>query len=92
LLDLIGWLATAISTSSYLCKRPVTLRRTQAVAALVWIGYGSVIRSFPLIAANVIVGFAAAYTSLRPDLDLQTHNYVKVEESVISARESAAEE
>ena len=69
MLDWIGWLATAISAGSYLCKRPVMLRRTQALAALLWIGYGTVIRSFPLVAANLIVGFAGAYSSLRPDAD-----------------------
>ena len=53
------------------------------MAALVWIGYGAVIRSFPLIAANVIVGFAAAYSSLRPNLDLQTHNCVKKQTRVV---------
>lgn len=33
----IGWTATAIFASSYFCRRPVALRRLQALAALLWI-------------------------------------------------------
>jgi hypothetical protein len=60
-LEWIGWLATAISVSSYLFKRQVILRRIQALAALVWMSYGLVIHSLPIIAANLFVGFAAVY-------------------------------
>jgi hypothetical protein len=66
MLDVIGWVATAIFAGSYFCKRPASLRRVQALAALVWIGYGVGIGAVPLIVANVIVGVLALYSSWRP--------------------------
>ncbi len=65
MLNWIGWLATAIFASSYFCKRPVTLRSIQALAALVWIGYGLLIDAPPVIVANTIVAGAAAYSAWR---------------------------
>jgi len=53
--DWIGWFATALFVSSYLCKEPVTLRRVQGLAALAWAAYGVVIHALPVIVANVIV-------------------------------------
>lgn len=64
-LDLIGWVATATFAVSYFVKDAAALRRIQAVAALIWIGYGLAIGSMPVIAANVIVASLAAYSSLR---------------------------
>jgi hypothetical protein len=37
---IIGWLATAVFASSYFFRRPLTLRRIQAGAALLWVMYG----------------------------------------------------
>jgi hypothetical protein len=65
MLDWIGWLATAIFASSYFCKRPVTLRRLQALAALVWIGYGILIDAPPVIVANMVVAVVATYSAWR---------------------------
>ena len=61
--DWIGWLATALFVSSYLCKEPVTLRRVQGLAALAWAAYGVVIHALPVIVANVIVAGTAVWTS-----------------------------
>lgn len=58
----IGWIATAIFASSYLCKQTSTLRQMQAGAAVLWIGYGIIIHSWPVIVANVIVAIAAMLT------------------------------
>ena len=63
MLDWIGWVATAIFASSYFCKRPGTLRRIQALAALLWIGYGLVIHALPVIVANLVVAGVALYSS-----------------------------
>ena len=51
----IGWIATAAFGASYLCRKPMTLRRVQAVAAMLWILYGVIIKAPPVIVANVIV-------------------------------------
>ena len=63
-MDAIGWTATAIFAASYFCKEPAALRRTQALAALVWIAYGVVLQSAPVIVANVVVASLAAWSSL----------------------------
>jgi len=65
MLDGVGWIATAVFTISYFAKDPAKLRWIQSVAALFWITYGVMIHSKPVIAANIIVAGAAAYSSLR---------------------------
>lgn len=64
-LDALGWTATAIFSSSYSFKQPVALRTIQAGAALLWVVYGLAIGSAPVVVANLIVGVAALWTSLR---------------------------
>ena len=64
MIDWIGWLATAVFASSYLCKEAVALRRVQAFAALLWVGYGAIIHALPVVVANLVVAGAALYSSL----------------------------
>jgi uncharacterized protein with PQ loop repeat len=61
----IGWVATAMTVGSYFCRNQLTLRRIQAVAALVWMTYGILISARPIITANVIVASVAAWSTLR---------------------------
>ncbi len=63
--DWIGWVGTALIVSSYFCKKPATLRRVQAIAAVAWAAYGVMIHSLPVLVANVIVAGAAVWTSFR---------------------------
>jgi hypothetical protein len=65
-MDAIGWTATTLFAASYFCKEPAALRRTQALAALVWIAYGVALKSAPVIVANVVVASLAAWSSLAP--------------------------
>ena len=65
LLELVGWAATGVFAGSYLCREPQTLRKVQAFAAVLWIGYGVVIHSFPIIISNVIVATLASLSALR---------------------------
>jgi len=65
MVDLVGWLATAVFMVSYAVRGPVALRRVQGVAALVWVSYGSLIHKSPIIVANVLVAGAAVATSFR---------------------------
>ena len=65
MLDYIGWVATAIFASSYFCKRPGMLRRVQALAAILWIGYGMLIHALPVVVANLVVATVALYSSFR---------------------------
>lgn len=72
-LNAIGWTATAVFSSSYFFKEAATLRRIQAAAATLWIIYGLAIHSAPVVVANLIVGIAAVYTSLRLALNKGDH-------------------
>jgi uncharacterized protein with PQ loop repeat len=63
MLSWIGWVATVVFASSYLCRRPATLRRVQAAAAVLWVIYGALIQAAPVIVANLIVAGAALYSS-----------------------------
>ncbi len=65
MLDWIGWIATFIFAISYTCRTPQGLRRIQALAAVLWIGYGVLIHALPVIAANVVVAAVALYSSFR---------------------------
>jgi hypothetical protein len=61
--DWIGWLATAIVTSSYFFRRQATLRRIQGVGAVTWLAYGALIHALPVVVANAIVAGAAIWSS-----------------------------
>jgi len=50
--------------SSYFFRQPLTLRRIQAAAALLWVMYGIAIDALPVVVANLIVAAAALYSSL----------------------------
>lgn len=63
MLDWIGWFATALFASSYLCRQPATLRRVQGLAALAWAVYGALIHALPILVANIIVAGAAVSSS-----------------------------
>ena len=60
-----GWAATAVFVGSYFFARPSLLRGAQMIGALLWLGYGVVINSLPVIVANVLVFAAAAWTLIR---------------------------
>jgi hypothetical protein len=64
----IGWVATALFASSYLSKHPVTLRRVQGGAAILWVIYGAVIHALPVVVANLLVALMALYSASRRGL------------------------
>jgi hypothetical protein len=61
--DGIGWAATALFASSYLCKDPARLRRVQAAAAVLWMTYGILIAAPPVVVANAVVAGLAVLSS-----------------------------
>ena len=61
----IGWVATAVFAASYLFRRPTALRRIQALAAVLWIGYGIIIKAPPVIVANLVVAVMAMLSSFQ---------------------------
>lgn len=62
MVDSIGWIATAMFAASYFCKTPGAMRRMQAIAAVLWIGYGVWVNALPIIVANAIVAMLALYS------------------------------
>ena len=52
--DWIGWLATGAVAISYLFRNPVLLRLWQAGSAVLWLWYGVMIHSKPVI--NAVFG------------------------------------
>ena len=65
LVEMLGWSATAVFVASYFFKRAETLARVQMLGALMWTGYGVLVRAPPVVAANVLVLAAAAWKSRR---------------------------
>jgi len=61
----LGWAATAVFVGSYFCARPQTLKRVQMIGAAMWTVYGLTIGSVPVVAANLLVLAAAAWTGRR---------------------------
>lgn len=63
--DMVGWIATAVFVASYFFSKPAWLRGLQMLGAALWIVFGVLIASKPVIASNVLVFAAAAWTLLR---------------------------
>ena len=62
-IEYLGWAATAVFVSSYFCARAETLTRVQMAGAAMWVAYGLAIGASPVIAANLLVLAAAAWTN-----------------------------
>ena len=63
--EILGWIATAVFVASYFFSRPGLLRAVQMGGAALWVLYGFLIGAIPVIAANVLVLTAAAWTLVR---------------------------
>lgn len=63
--DAVGWLATAVFTASFLFSDMARLRAVQICGAVVWIAYGLLIASAPVVVANVLVFVVASWTTMR---------------------------
>jgi hypothetical protein len=65
LTDTLGWIATLVFVGSYFFSKPAALRACQMLGAALWIAYGILIAAKPVIAANLLVFGAAAWTLTR---------------------------
>jgi Bacterial inner membrane protein len=65
MVEWVGWIATAVFAVSYFCRRPVAMRRVQALAATLWIVYGITIKAPPVIVANLVVASIAIISSFQ---------------------------
>lgn len=71
--DALGWLATTVFVASYFFTRPAVLRAVQMFGAILWMVYGFLIVSTPVIAANALVFAAAAWTFARSGIIPPSH-------------------
>ena len=65
LADTVGWAATTVFVASYFFSKPTMLRGLQMLGAALWMAFGVLIASKPVIAANVLVFAAAGWTLFR---------------------------
>ena len=63
--DCVGWTATAVFVSSYFFTHAAAIRRVQMAGAAVWLLYGLLLGSYPVIVSNVLVMSAAALAGSR---------------------------
>lgn len=63
--DVVGWTATAVFVASYFFSKPTMLRGLQMLGAALWLTFGVLISSKPVIVANVLVFAAAGWTLMR---------------------------
>jgi uncharacterized integral membrane protein len=70
----VGWVATGVFGASYFCRRPQQLRLVQAAAAVLWIGYGVIIKAPPVIVANLVVAGLAIVSALRHPAENTSRN------------------
>jgi hypothetical protein len=66
MIDALGWAATVVFVASYFSRRVEVLRAVQMVGAVMWVIYGLFMQAPPVVAANVLVLSAAAWTAIRP--------------------------
>jgi hypothetical protein len=65
MIEYLGWLATGVFVSSYLCRSARALRAIQMAGAIMWTVYGFLIQAPPVVVANLLVLTAAAWTLAR---------------------------
>jgi hypothetical protein len=67
LVDGVGWAATSVFVASYLFADAKAIKRAQMAGALMWLLYGVLTRSTPVVVANVLVFTAAAWSAARTE-------------------------
>jgi hypothetical protein len=53
--EIIGWLATAITMLSFAVNKMLLLRSLNLIACLVWITYGFLEQTNPIIVTNAVI-------------------------------------
>ena len=61
LVEALGWAATATFIGSYLFARAATLVRVQMLGAAMWVAYGALTHSRPVMVANLLVVAAGGW-------------------------------
>ena len=61
----VGWAATTVFVVSYFFRRPSALRAVQLCGGALWLLFGVMIASTPVIVCNALIVAAAAWTLLQ---------------------------
>lgn len=64
-IELLGWIATLATIISFIPKGEDKIRTINGMACIVWIVYGMLTRSNPIVAVNSIVLLLHGYYFLR---------------------------
>ena len=64
-IEILGWLATLATIISFIPKGEDKIRTINGMACIVWIIYGMLTRSNPIVAVNSIVLLLHGYYFLR---------------------------
>ena len=65
LTDTVGWAATVVFVVPYFFRQPAALRAAQLLGAALWLLFGLMIASVPVIVCNALIVAAAAWTLVR---------------------------
>ena len=68
--DAVGWAATAVFVMSYFFRHPAALRAAQLFGGALWLLFGVMIASMPVIVCNALIVVAAAWTLVRARADV----------------------
>ena len=61
LIEVIGWIAMCITISSFFFQKMRTLRTINFIGCLLWMIYGTLLVSAPIVLTNVAIGLTHAF-------------------------------
>lgn len=61
LIEAIGWIAMSITISSFFFQKMRTLRTINLIGCLIWMVYGTLLVSTPIVLTNVAIGLTHAF-------------------------------
>ena len=65
LIEAIGWIAMALTISSFFFQEMKTLRTINLIGCIIWMCYGALILSFPIVLTNVAIALTHAFWFLK---------------------------
>lgn len=65
LIEAIGWIAMCITISSFFFSNMRTLRTANFIGCLIWMVYGSLLSSFPIVLTNIAILLTHAFWFLK---------------------------
>jgi len=69
-IEILGWAAAGVFTTSYFFTDPRALRRAQMLGAAMWMAYGVLLHANPVVVANLLNIVAMIWTARRSSASL----------------------